>query len=490
MKRPATIRRDDATLRRAYDGTAASTSRLLPALCVAVACLGPALAGCAPYRAQPLAAETEAARFSARRLDDADLLAYVASALHEPSGATESERWNLDRLTLAALYFHPDMLLARARLATAKAAIRTASQIPNPSLTILGGPQPQFIGYSLTLLFETFGKRGLRISQADALARAARWRVVDAAWQIRAGVRAALLGIWAAQRRLALGQRGVDVQRRLVGMQEQMLAAGAASATDLARERVTLARLDLATGDFASQYSESRAALAAAIGVPVEALADASLDLSTFETPPAIDAGNVAALRRTALAGRADARSLLAEYEASETALRGEIARQYPDLSLSPAYNYDFRNRFEINPTVALPIFNHNQGPVAEAEARRQEAAARFLALQNRIAGQIEQAAAAYQAATATLSQADRLVAQERSRLRQSARAFSAGAIDRPTLVLAQAEAASIDASRLDAAVARLQAAGSIEDGLQRTVFDPGFDPGFDLPKQTDDAPR
>ena len=414
----------------------------------------------------------EAARFAARRLDDPALLVYVAQSLHQPVDPTRVQPWTLGRLSLAALYFHPDLMVARARLAAARAAVRTASEIPNPTLTVLGGTQPQLIGYSLTLLFETFAKRGLRIARARNLVAAAQWNIIDTAWQIRSRVRSALLQYWASRMRLALAQRSVAIQRRLVGLQTQRLAQGAASATDLALERLTLARLEFAASDRARQRDDSDVALATAIGVPVEALASVSPDPSAFVDPPAVVPDDVASLRARALTGRADVRGLLAEYEASQTALRTEIARQYPDLSLSPAYNYDFRNGFEINPSVVLPVFNQNQGPVAEAQAQRQEAAARFVALQAHVAGEIEQASARYRDATATLKQADRLTAQENARLTQSEQAFRAGAIDRPTLVLARAEAATVQAARFDAVVRRLADAGALEDGLQQTVFD------------------
>ncbi len=442
----------------------------------ALACLG-LLAGCVRYHAHPILPGIEADDFSRRRLDSPELRTLAARSL--PATAPGATSWDLDRFTLAALYYHPDLLVARARLATSEAAARTARQLPNPTITILGGPSAQDIGYSLTLLFETFGKRGYRIAQAEKLSAAARWNVAGAAWQIRSNLRSALLAYWSTRNRLALARRRSSAQQQLETLQQQQLEQGAISSTDLALQRVARAQTDLAVSDLERQQAENRVALAVAIAVPVEALEAIPVDLSVFDRPPSIpQLGPGTAVRRQALTSRADLEELLAAYAASEAALHGEIARQYPSLTISPAYNYDFRNRFEINPSVELPVFNQNQGPIAEAEARRREAAARFLALQAQVIGQIERADASYRAATGTLAKADRLAGRERQRLHQAQRSFEAGAADRPTLVTAEAEAVTVAALRFDAVAQQRQAVGLLEDSLQQPLFERAWSGG------------
>jgi outer membrane protein TolC len=66
----------------------------------------------------------------------------------------------------------------------------------------------------------------------------------------------------------------------------------------------------------------------------------------------------------------------LAEYNASQSALQLEIAKQYPDIHLNPGYEFDQGdNKWSPGLTVTLPILNQNKGPIAEAEAKRTEAA-------------------------------------------------------------------------------------------------------------------
>src|SRR5258708_38641379 len=57
--------------------------------------------------------------------------------------------------------------------------------------------------------------------------------------------------------------------------------------------------------------------------------------------------------------------------------------------------------------STTLPLFNRNQGPIAEAEARRKEAAAIFLEKQAKVIADSERALALYVAALKELAEAD-----------------------------------------------------------------------------------
>src|SRR5881397_720255 len=101
--------------------------------------------------------------------------------------------------------------------------------------------------------------------------------------------------------------------------------------------------------------------------------------------------------RRVALQGRSDILSALGDYAAAETELRLQIAKQYPDVHLSPGYQYDQGdNKWTLGIVLELPVLNQNQGPIAEARARRDEAAARFTEVQARVISEIDRAGAAY----------------------------------------------------------------------------------------------
>ena len=77
-------------------------------------------------------------------------------------------------------------------------------------------------------------------------------------------------------------------------------------------------------------------------------------------------------LQRTALLNNIPVRIALARYAATDAALRLEIARQVPELSLKPGYAWDQGDhRWSLGIGYALPLANRNDGPIAEALARR-----------------------------------------------------------------------------------------------------------------------
>ncbi|KZC22661.1 hypothetical protein RHOFW104T7_17800 [Rhodanobacter thiooxydans] len=410
------------------------------------------------------------------------------------NAADPRHAWDLTALTFAALYYQPDLDLARAKLAAAKAGVTTAKQRPNPTLDFslnynANSPiaVPFTIGPVINFVIETFGKRGYRTAQArDALA-SARWDLATTGWQVRGRVRTALLNLWAARQRLQLARQRLALQQQLVSLIDRRLAVGEASSLDSTREHINRAQLKLATQDLERSVGEARVQLATAIGVPVHALDGVSLSFQTFEqSPPPVQELASGAWRERALTQRTDVQASLADYEASQSALQLQIAHQYPNLTLGPGYNYDVGdNRYLLGFGGELPIFNQNQGPIAEAVARRAQAAATFDALQATIIGAIDQGLAAYRGTTQSLASADALLADAQHRRQQVASAFQAGFADRPTLVTAELELASIQASRLDALVAQRQALAVFEDALQQPLFDPG-----QWPKAPEQNPR
>ncbi len=100
---------------------------------------------------------------------------------------------------MRAIYYHPDLDIARTKLAAARAGVITAVQVPNPTLNVgltynstVVMPTPWTVGTLVNFLLETFGRREIRIAQAEGLAEAARDDLATATWQVRGSVRNAL----------------------------------------------------------------------------------------------------------------------------------------------------------------------------------------------------------------------------------------------------------------------------------------------------------
>lgn len=452
-------------------------------------CVALVLAGCARFEPAPLSPATNAAALDARTLADPRLHRLLLASLPAGSRRASDTGWTLNKLTLAALYYHPDLAVAGARLAVSRAGVVTARQRPNPTLNLTAvygsplvstaafpvGAAPIIVGPVINFLIETFGKREDRTAQAQHLAEAARQDLATAAWQVRGRVRTALLNLWAARKRLGLAKQQLALRQQLVTLLEERLTSGFATSLDVTRERIALAQTKLSIQDLVRLEAEARVQVAAAVGIPVHALDGVTLSLAAFDhldipTAPLFSSK----LRRLALTERTDVQARLAQYEAAQSGLKLQIANQYPNLTFGPGYNYDVgTNRFILNPAIDFPIFNQNQGPIAEAAARRQQAAAEFTALQAQVIGEIDTAAVALKATGQSLDTANALLASERTRQGQARAAFKAGESDRPTLVTAELEASVIRSAQFDAVVLQRQAFGALEDALQQPLFDP-----------------
>ena len=101
-------------------------------------CLVAMLAACSTPVAEPVDTVRALQALQTRRLDDARLQRFVESVRTEPP-AQSPPAWDLDRLTLAALYFHPDLSIARSELELAQAQATTARARPNPAISAVLG---------------------------------------------------------------------------------------------------------------------------------------------------------------------------------------------------------------------------------------------------------------------------------------------------------------------------------------------------------------
>jgi outer membrane protein TolC len=432
--------------------------------------LAAVLAGCVHYQPAPIRPAETAAALEARSLDAPGLKAFL-QANHRPEPAA----WDFESLTLAALYWHPSLDVARAEWASTRAGETTAAARPNPTLS--AGPEYNFnaaagvtpwIGnLNLDWPVETAGKRGKRIARAQHLSTAARLRLAVTAWQVRSQLRAALLEFSAAQNRGQLLVAQLTVQEKIVERFDSRIRAGAAARLDASPARIALAKARVEAGAAHRAAAEARARVAEAIGLPAAALAGVEL---RFPLPvPASTDLTSAEARRAALLGRADVLAALADYAAAEATLRLEVAKQYPDVHLGTGFQYDQgENKWNIGISSELPLLNRNQGPIAEAMTKRAEFAARFTAVQAKAIAEIDRALAGWNAAREQLASLAPLDAALRLQVEAVNAQAKAGAAEPLEVLSAEAELAAGAVAEFDTRLRAVQALGQLEDALQR----------------------
>src|SRR5215469_16007424 len=347
---------------------------------------GSLLTGCAAqrYRPAPIVASSTASQFESRNLADTGLRSFEERSIGRPISPWPPKEWDLQALSLAALYFNPSLDLVRARLATAKGVVVTASARPNPTFDFTPGvPSPYLLTQDFLFAIETAGKRRTRLQIASNLTDAARFDLADSAWNVLMGVRLALLNYLVASHNLDLLRSEQKSREDQVAILEQVLSAGEMTRFDVDLARIELSKTTVAIRTAESQVADAKAALATAVGLPMAALDSIEFSWPDMDKPPAPTSLSVDQVQRDAVLNRLDSRRSLAQYAAAEAALNLEIAKQYPNFNIGPGYTYEERNSFfTIGFSTSLPVFNRNQGPIAEAEGRRKEAAAAFLQTQ------------------------------------------------------------------------------------------------------------
>jgi outer membrane protein, heavy metal efflux system len=432
------------------------------------------LTGCAVqrYRPAPIVPGATASQFEARSLADAGLRSFEEKTLGRPVDAWPPQSWDQQKLSLAALYFNPALDLPRARLDTAHAAIVTAKARPNPTIDLVPGvPSPYLLTQDVLILIETAGKRERRVDAARSLDEAAQFDLADSAWTVVISVRQALLNYLVADRTLELLRSEEKVREHQVAILEKVLSAGEITSQLVDPVRIDLSKTQVSIRTAESQVIDARAALAAAIGLPLAGLDGAEFSWPEMDAPPSPESLSADQMRRDAVLNRLDIRRALAQYAAAEANMQAEIAKQYPNISIGPGYTFEETHSFfTLGISTTLPIFNHNQGPIAEADGRRKEAAAAFLQAQVQVIEKGERALTGYRSALKEVAAARSLYERQQRQRQAVERTIRAGADSASSLDAVDIQISILARAHLDALARAQGALGNLEDAVQRPL--------------------
>lgn len=196
----------------------------LPAVAIAFGVAGSLLAGCASYTPKPIVPTNTAAALERRTLDEPRLSQFIAAA--SPTYVGGMRTWDISTLTLAALYYHPDVEISRNRLALARAGVITAGQVPNPNINIAPGsgilatvaPSPLTLGFDHVEGRIAFLRAELKITDAQAGA----WDAFAAA--LRANAKALAAAREPMMSQMKMGQAGMGAGQPQAPMHVQSLA--------------------------------------------------------------------------------------------------------------------------------------------------------------------------------------------------------------------------------------------------------------------------
>jgi cobalt-zinc-cadmium efflux system outer membrane protein len=459
--------------------TARHVHGIAASIAVAVALAVLALGGCATYTPAPIEPAKTAEAFAARRLDAPAVRDQVARVLPEAAEPWPPAEWDRAGLLVVALADNGSLAVARAEVEAALAAKISAAETPNPTLGLQAEyarhePDQWLYGISFDFLLPHRAVRTIDLEAAELGAAGARADLMEKTWDVRRALVAALSDRESARHRLDATTRLADAQDRLIALQQRRVDAGEDAPTDLnasqaarldIEQQVASARADVVTAD---------AAVAAALGVPVAALDGIAIVWPDWGAPPAFVEDRFSSAREAALLSRADLASAIDAYAASEKKLERAIARQYPQFELKPGYYWDHgiaKWPFEVD--FALPVFNRNEGEIAEAKAAREVAGQKLLALEGGIYGEVDAALRADAVASESLDAAQRRGDSLRKQLAHADAALKLGAGDSIDRTNAEVLVLRAALEAVQAAAQRQGARNALEDALHAPLSGP-----------------
>ena len=376
------------------------TRVMLPGLGSAVALI--VLAGCQSYERVPLELADHRAALDAR-LIATEPISYFVERLSE-AGNQVPERFDPnDGLSPAegevlALFYNPDLRLARLDAGVALATFETAGLWEDPQFgfdgaEILSPSGPFEYGLTLSLTIPISGRLGVEKDRAGAAYEAELRRIVDAEWSTRAAVRSAWASWSAESERLRLLREVIGQVERISAITDRLETAGELTRVEarLLRAELVETRADVAEAVLAE--ARARVELLGLMGLPPDApvellpaIPPASIGEISGAIERLIEANTTLAVRR-------------AEYQIAEETLRLEVRKQYPDITIGTGYgSEDNDDRLLLGVSIPIPILNANRAGIAEAKARREVARAAAETTFERLTRELSMARAAYDA--------------------------------------------------------------------------------------------
>ena len=398
------------------------------------------------------------------------------------------QQWGLNDLIYCALFFNPELDVARAQLRAADSAQVTAAERAVPVISgnvahsnqANGDIRPYALGLSIDIPIETSNKRNIRIDSAKHLSEIAKLDIAQTAWQLRNQI-AVIFNEYQFNRKLtSLLEAEQAIRQEIVNIYQRRFSLGAASNGEL-----SIAKLQLQTmqSELTVKQSETlilQAKLASNLGLPFNKVQEMHLVDASAAATSSTKANTLTNAQTAALLNRLDIRIALERYAVAEAKLKLEIARQYPDISINPGYAYEFGDKiWSLGITSLLSILNKNKGAIAEAEQLREVEAAQFEALQAKVMNEASIANSQYAQAQQSLLTQQELRKQQLANAERIQRRFAAGDADRLELTFAKLENIVADKAVLLAQAQQIMTFTQLENTLQESLVEANQSPNL-----------
>jgi cobalt-zinc-cadmium efflux system outer membrane protein len=297
------------------------------------------------------------------------------------------------------------VIAARYDIDTAEAEKLTARLRPNPEVTVgfegvplnLSGNllTEQQYAYNISQTFELAGKRGKRISVANANADVARAEFETVLWQLTNDLKRKFYAVILAKSLLDLANQNEATFEEVVKHTSELVQAGEVSGLDLTRLEVEKLKFDTDLANAQRDYEVALRDLRVTLGgdyrtTEIEAVG--SLDAQSYDF-------NFSDLRDKALAARPDLKAAKLSEVAADESIRLQDAQRIPDLDLAAGINQvpGGTSFFTYGVGITLPVHDRNQGERAKARIQKAKAQNQQRLVTNQVLSDVDKALVAFE---------------------------------------------------------------------------------------------
>ncbi len=344
----------------------------------------------------------------------------IVSILSSTPVFAETRKLALPQVVELSLQNNGDLKAFREEKGIRDAAKVRAGLLPNPTLELEGGTgaltgssAENSLSLGVSQEFFLAGKRQKRLAIAEQELEMYRWQLADRERLLREEVKTAFYDAILAQQRISLLDRSIALNRQLLDVTKERLAAGDIPELEMNLVKVELARSEGAKIEVEKALSQNQAKLLTLMGLPPGE--DPSI-VGTFETEILLQK-NLVDLKQLAHEKRPDRNALESEKNRGESDITLARAEGIPDLTAGLAFRRDTTTMeiggiegketgytIGLKLSMPIPVFDRNQAGVQEARAKRNSTESRLTAAIRSAEREVETAYASFKNAEKVLS--------------------------------------------------------------------------------------
>ena len=279
------------------------------------------------------------------------------------------EELTLDVAIQTALTLNPELKAIREKINVTQAQLDGIALLGNPEIeTEVAGGIPGDQTYELAKSFELAGQRGHRRRIARTNIEKQNAEIAEASRLLTKSVKIAFYNLILIQEKLKLGKEVVQLGEQVVEIAQFQFEAGEISVTQLNLAKIQLQSGLRAMSALESQQQLTELELNNLMGTPLERVLVAVGQLKSQPREFKLDT-----LTATALANRADLKSLKLDTELIKSELKLARTATLPDLNIATfVEREDGESVFGGKLAIELPLFDRNLGEVNATKAQQQ----------------------------------------------------------------------------------------------------------------------